>query len=75
MNATMRIRAATLDDLPALHRIAERAVWTLLSGRHYTGRQLDAARGTQGYAVEPELVQAGTYYVLEVDDTIVGSSG
>lgn len=70
----MRIRPATLDDLPALHRIAERAVWTLLAGRHITHQVAAAARDAQG-SVEPELVQGGTYYVLEVDDAIVGGSG
>jgi GNAT superfamily N-acetyltransferase len=73
-NARLTIRAATLADLPGLHRVAERAVWGLLAS-HYTERQMDATRRTRGYQVEAELVRDGTYYVLEVDGVLVGGSG
>ncbi len=70
----LTIRTATLNDLPALHRIAERSVWELLAS-HYTQRQMEAARAVQGYNVEAELVEDGTYYVLEVGGVLVGGSG
>lgn len=70
----LTIRTATLNDLAALHRIAERSVWELLAG-HYTDRQMGAVRAVQGYYVEAELVEDGTYYVLEVDGVLVGGSG
>lgn len=73
--ARLSIRVASPDELPHLHRMAERAVWELLAGHHYTDRQLAAARAVRGYHVEPELVAAGRYYVLEIDGVVVGGSG
>lgn len=71
---SLTIRSATLHDLPGLHRIAERAVWELLV-EHYTTRQMEATRAVQGYYVEADLVEAGTYYVLEVGGVLVAGSG
>lgn len=73
--ARLTIRPATLADLPSLHRIAERAVWSVLAGRHYTHQQMAAAKAAQGYHVEPELVTDGTYYVLAANGVLVGGSG
>ncbi len=75
MTTRLRIRTADLADLPVLHRVAERAVWELLAGTHYTDAQLAAGRSTHAYHVEPDLVAGGTYYVLEVDGVIVAGSG
>jgi GNAT superfamily N-acetyltransferase len=74
-NTRLSIRPATLADLPSLHRVAERAVWSVLAGQHYTHEQMAAARAAEGYNVEPGLVADGTYYVLEVDSVVVGGSG
>lgn len=75
MTAQLRIRTADPGDLPVLHRVAERAVWELLAGSHYTEAQMAAARTTHAYHVEPDLVTGGTYYVLEVDGVVVAGSG
>ncbi len=70
----MAIRPATAADLPVLHQIAARAVRELLSGV-YSAEQLDAAEAVGVYEVEPELVDAGTYWVIEIDGTVVAGSG
>lgn len=54
--------------MPVLNGIAARAVHELLLGRHYDERQLAAVRDMRGYEIETALVEAGTYYVLEVDE-------
>jgi GNAT superfamily N-acetyltransferase len=36
---------------------------------------MDAARAAQGYHVEPELVEDGTYYIVEADGVVAGGSG
>jgi GNAT superfamily N-acetyltransferase len=68
------IRPATLSDLPELHRIADLAADRVTS-RHYTAREMDAAREAGAFHVEVGLVTAGTYYVVEVDGRVVGGSG
>ncbi|NEA34754.1 GNAT family N-acetyltransferase [Streptomyces sp. SID13031] len=70
----LTIRPATVDDLKALHGIAERAVFKLL-GDHWRPEQLNAAREARVYEVEPELVEAGRYYVVEIDGVVVAGSG
>ncbi|MEV8378047.1 GNAT family N-acetyltransferase [Kribbella sp. NPDC056861] len=71
---TPTIRRATVDDLGALHDLAERAVFELL-GSHYTPEQLSAAREVGIYQVERELIEAGGYYAVEIDGVVVGGSG
>lgn len=71
---TLTVRPAVLDDLPRLHAIAGRAVHTLLRGV-WTTEQLAAAADTRIYEVEPALIEAGTYYVAEVDGVVVAGSG
>lgn len=71
----LSIRPATLDDLPTLHRIAERSVWAILAGRHWTVPKVEAASTVQIFRVEDALVADGTYYVLDVDGVAVAGSG
>lgn len=77
MTRTPRIalRTATPHDLPIIHDIAARAVRDLLAGRHYSHEQLRAAAAIKIYEVEPALVDAGTYYVAEIDGAVVAGSG
>jgi GNAT superfamily N-acetyltransferase len=75
MLPTLSIRPAVGSDLPTLHRLAERAVWELLAGRHYSEHQMESARAARAYQVEERLVHERTYYVVEVDGTIAGGSG
>jgi GNAT superfamily N-acetyltransferase len=70
----LTIRPAALADVPVVHELAERSVTELL-GRHYSAVQLAAAARAEFYRVEPELISAGTYYVLEVDGRIAACSG
>jgi GNAT superfamily N-acetyltransferase len=61
--------------LPLLHAIASRAVTEILADTHYSRAQIQAATESGIYNVESDLVDAGTYYVAEVDGTVVGGSG
>ena len=70
----LMIRPATVDDLDALHDLADRAVMELLSDA-YDATQLAAAREAKVHQVERDLVEAGRYYVAEIDGTVVGGSG
>ncbi|MEV5961596.1 GNAT family N-acetyltransferase [Kribbella sp. NPDC051952] len=70
----LAIRAADATDVPAIHALAERAVAKMLTD-YYSPAQLAAGEQTQLYQVEPELIADGTYYVIEVDGSIVGGSG
>src|SRR5262245_17717226 len=70
----MTVRPATSSDLPALHAIAGRAVRELLRGV-YSVEQIRAAATVGVYEVEPELVDAGTYWVVAIDGTVVAGSG
>ncbi|GAB3933845.1 hypothetical protein GCM10029976_041960 [Kribbella albertanoniae] len=73
-SARLVVRPAGPIDLPAIHVLAERAVGAVLP-EYYTAAQLSAGRSTQLYHVETELIEDGTYYVLEVDGVLVGGSG
>lgn len=69
----MRLRPATLDDVPALERVIAASARAL--GRpDYTEAQIEAALGT-AWGVDTELVRDGTYFVVEVDGAIVACGG
>jgi ribosomal protein S18 acetylase RimI-like enzyme len=68
------IRTATLDDLPRLNDIAAQAVNILLSP-YFPVEQLHAANEAKIYEIDADLVEGGTYYVGEVDGTVVAGSG
>ncbi|WP_156748197.1 GNAT family N-acetyltransferase [Mycobacterium sp. 1465703.0] len=68
------IRTATLHDLPRLNEIADSAVNTLLSP-YFSLEQLHAANEAKIYEVDAGLVEAGTYYVGEIDGVVVAGSG
>src|ERR1700754_3236757 len=71
----LTVRTATARDLPHLHAIATRAVDELLTGHHYSPAQVRAAEEVKIHEVEADLVDAGTYYIAEVDDVVVAGSG
>lgn len=71
----LTLRTATARDLPRLHEIAGSAVRELLTGHHYTPAQIQAAAESRIYEVEIDLVDAGTYYLVEVDGVVAGGSG
>jgi GNAT superfamily N-acetyltransferase len=71
----LTVRTATARDVPHLHAMAARAVTELLAGHHYTWAQVRAAEEERMHEVEADLVDAGTYYVAEVDGVVVAGSG
>src|ERR1700754_1920615 len=70
----LTVRTATTSDLPHLHTIAARAINELLTD-HYSVGQIRAAEEMKLHEVEADLVEAGTYYVAEIDGVVVAGSG
>jgi GNAT superfamily N-acetyltransferase len=67
------IRPAQVDDIPQLQALIARSIRTL--GKHdYTPEQIEGAlRGAFG--VDTQLIRDQTYFVIELDATIVGCGG
>jgi hypothetical protein len=74
MTPKLAVRPVIPTDLPVLHDIAGRAVRELLGGV-YTAEQIQAAATVGVYEVEPELIDACTYWVVVIDGTVAASSG
>ena len=69
----MNIRAATLEDLPAIERVM-RASMASLGARFYDARQ--TASAVEFIAVaDPQIVADGTYFVVEDEGEIVACGG
>lgn len=71
----VHLRPATREDLPALRAIVDRAVGELLSGIHYTSEEVRLSTELNMYELDPRLIDAGAYYVAEIDGVVVGGSG
>src|SRR5262245_15316181 len=71
----LAVRTATEDDVPELNGIAARAVYQLLVDQHYSIEQMRAAGEANLYEMDRALIDAGTYYVAEVDGQVVAGSG
>ena len=69
----MKLRAATLDDLPALGALIERSV-RALSVNHYTPAQIDSSL-KHVFGADTQLIADRTYFVIEEDSTIVAAGG
>ncbi len=67
------IRRARPDDRPAIERLHEVSVRTLVA-RDYSLEQLDAMMGHVG-TYEPELIGDGTYFLAQIGGELVGSGG
>ena len=67
------LRKATLADTPTLERIIADSVWGL-SRADYTDVQIEAALGS-AFGVDTQLIQDGTYFVVEANDEIVACGG
>jgi GNAT superfamily N-acetyltransferase len=67
------IRAATLDDVPALRALIERSVHELQKG-WYTPEQIEAAASSV-FGVDTQLIEDGTYYVAEISGQVAGCGG
>ena len=67
------VRAAVLSDAPLLGRlIAESARG--LAGGDYTSAQIEASIGTS-WAVDTQLIEDGTYFVVETDQRVIRGCG
>jgi GNAT superfamily N-acetyltransferase len=66
-------RTATLGDVPALERLIAASARALGRG-DYDAAQIEAALGT-AWGVDTELVRDGTYFVVELDDTMIACGG
>lgn len=69
----MNIRTATLEDRAQIQQlIAESARG--LSREHYSDAQIEAAIETM-FGVDTDLIEDGTYFVVESDDELAGCGG
>ena len=65
-------RLATTDDLPSLRAIVNEAIG-VLQAPYLTPEQITSSRAIMG--LDLQLVEDGTYFVIECDGGIVGSGG
>jgi GNAT superfamily N-acetyltransferase len=68
-----RIRSARRDDIPRIERLIERSVRGL-SAAHYDAAQIESALRFM-FGVDSQLVDDGTYHVIEADGALVASGG
>ena len=69
----MKLRLATLADVPAIEPLIEASV-RKLQANDYTAQQLEASLGTV-YGVDRQLIEDGTYFVVETDEKLAGCGG
>lgn len=67
------LRKATRADIPALHELIAASVRGLMTWA-YSPSQLEAALGTW-LGVDTQLVDDGTYFIVECDGVMVGCGG
>jgi GNAT superfamily N-acetyltransferase len=68
-----RFRVASLEDVPALERLIALSARGLSRG-DYSEDQIEAALGT-ALGVDSQLIADGTYFVAEVEETLVACGG
>lgn len=69
----MIIRPAVASDIPALKELIPKSV-RLLSANYYTAEQVESGL-TYIFGVDTQLIEDGTYYVVETEGEIVGCGG
>ena len=67
------LRKAVADDIPALERLIDASVRGL-QAQDYTPEQIDAALRTV-FTVDTQLIEDGTYFVVEQDGEMIGCGG
>lgn len=67
------IRRATANDIPALEKLIPQSV-RLLSANYYTAEQIESGL-KYIFGVDSQLIEDGTYYVVETEGEIVGCGG
>ena len=73
MTANFALRLATMEDIPALEQLIPASVFALQAS-YYSTAQMEAALGPV-FGVDAQLIQDGTYFVVEQDGQIVGCGG
>jgi GNAT superfamily N-acetyltransferase len=68
----LTIRVATLDDLPAMREVMDASIGELQRD-FLTDEQIAASRGIMG--LDTQLVEDGTYYLVEADGELAGCGG
>jgi GNAT superfamily N-acetyltransferase len=68
----LTIRVATRDDLPALRAVMDASIGELQRG-FLTDEQIESSRAIMG--LDTQLVDDGTYYVVEADGELAGCGG
>src|SRR5687768_6961418 len=69
----MLIRQAGREDIAMLERLIQESVRFLSTG-YYTTQQIESAL-VNLFGVDTQLIEDGTYYVVEVEGRIVGCGG
>jgi len=69
----VQLRLATIADIPALEKLIRESVRGL-SAEHYTPEQITSGL-TYVFGVDTQLIIDGTYFVVEVEEQLVGSGG
>lgn len=69
----IRLRAATEADIPAIRELISLSFRALSEG-YYTLAQIESAI-THVFAIDTQLIQDGTYFVLEANGQVVGAGG
>ena len=69
----VRIRLATIDDIPALRQLIEDSVRGL-SVAHYSAQQIESAL-REVFGVDTQLILDETYFIAEIGSQLVGAGG
>ena len=70
---SLRLRAATADDIPEIEALIHRSVHGLMAD-HLTPEQRQVALGTV-LGVDRQLISDGTYFVVEAEGALAGAGG
>ena len=73
INSSMQIRKARLEDIAEIESMIARSVMALM-GREYSLEQRQASIGPL-FGVDRQIIEDGTYYVVEHAGRLVGSGG
>lgn len=69
----LKLRPARPEDVPALTRLIEASVRGL-GGRDYNPQQIESSL-KYVFGVDTQLIEDGAYFVVEIDNRIVGAGG
>jgi N-acetylglutamate synthase-like GNAT family acetyltransferase len=72
-NAPFQLRLARREDVPTLERLIERSVQQLAAA-WYSAEQIASALHFM-FGVDTQLIEDGTYYVVQHDDHIAAAGG